>query len=253
MITALLAFLFQTFGLILIFGSVYYATFVAEHTEVIAYVIHKPSMLIVFVGLLGVLMATTHFKEIIELIKMSFLNSPTKIWNQIIYVEDHFEEMTNRYYKEGAKGILSVLDKNKISKTWLPVIDQLDAKIDPQDIKRMVQRNFFKIKENYQHKIKTVEMLVGAAPSLGMFGTVFGLIKLLATLSDFSSIGPNMSLALVTTLYGIFASILLNPLVKHLENKFRKTTKNYEQITFWLDMIKDKKPGFYMNQEYGKR
>ena len=249
----LLAMIFQFAGVFLIFGSVYYAIFFADHQVVHAHIIHMPSALIVFVGLIGVLFSTTHYKEIWELLKVFFLNSPSKVWNQVTYVEENFDQMTTGFYKDGAPGIRKTLDSSKTAPIWNTVIEQLEAKVDPLDIRTLVQRNFFKVKENYQHKIKTMEMLVSSAPSLGMFGTVLGLIKLLAGLSDYSTIGPNMSLALITTLYGIFASLLLNPLVKQIENKFRKVSKSYEQVLFWLDFIKEKKPGFFLTQEYGKR
>lgn len=40
------------------------------------------------------------------------------------------------------------------------------------------------------------------APAMGMIGTLVGLVQMLANLSDPSSIGPAMAIALLTTLYG---------------------------------------------------
>lgn len=248
----LVATLLQTLGLLLVFGSVYYAIFLAEHNEIYAHVVHKPSFLIVFVGLLGLLLATTHFKDIWELVKVIFLNPPSKLDKQVEYANENLERMTDSFYKDGAAGINKMIDRKEISSILGTVIDQLEAKIDPKDIAFLAQRQFMKLRERFQHKIKIIEMLIGAAPSLGMFGTVLGLIKLLASLTDYSTIGPNMSLALITTLYGIFASILLNPVAKHIENKLMKTSKAYEQVLFWLATIKDKKPGFFMAKDYGK-
>ena len=39
-------------------------------------------------------------------------------------------------------------------------------------------------------------------PAWGMIGTLIGLINMLQALDDPSSIGPNMAIALITTLYG---------------------------------------------------
>ena len=44
-------------------------------------------------------------------------------------------------------------------------------------------------------------------PAWGMIGTLIGLINMLKLLDDPSSIGPNMAVALITTLYG---SLLAN-------------------------------------------
>lgn len=46
------------------------------------------------------------------------------------------------------------------------------------------------------------ESLAGMGPAWGMIGTLIGLINMLKLLDDPSSIGPNMAVALITTLYG---------------------------------------------------
>lgn len=57
------------------------------------------------------------------------------------------------------------------------------------------------------------------APALGLFGTVIGLIGVLKSMNDPGSIGPSMSLALMTTAYGAgFGTLLLNPLSGRLEH-----------------------------------
>lgn len=57
------------------------------------------------------------------------------------------------------------------------------------------------------------------APSLGMIGTLIGLILMLRDLSDPAMIGPGMALALVTTLYGaILANVVYKPFSEKLRN-----------------------------------
>lgn len=49
-------------------------------------------------------------------------------------------------------------------------------------------------------------------PAFGMIGTLVGLIAMLANMDDPASIGPNMSVALITTLYGsMIANMLTTP------------------------------------------
>ena len=56
------------------------------------------------------------------------------------------------------------------------------------------------------------------APAFGMIGTLLGLIGMMANLEDTASVGPNMAVALVTTLYGsIFANLVLIPLKSKLQ------------------------------------
>ena len=66
------------------------------------------------------------------------------------------------------------------------------------------------------------------APAFGMIGTVIGLIQMLQSMSDPSSIGPAMAVALITTFYGaLLANVVFIPLsgklrVRSKEEVFRK-------------------------------
>ena len=55
------------------------------------------------------------------------------------------------------------------------------------------------------------------APAMGMIGTLVGLVQMLANMSDPSSIGPAMAVALLTTLYGaIIANLFAQPIADKL-------------------------------------
>ena len=50
------------------------------------------------------------------------------------------------------------------------------------------------------------------SPAYGMIGTIIGLVQMLANLDDPSSIGPAMSVAMITTFYGaVLANLFLYP------------------------------------------
>lgn len=62
-----------------------------------------------------------------------------------------------------------------------------------------------------------------AAPAFGMFGTLVGLVQLLASMDDPTKIGPSMAIALTTTLYGVLlANLLALPIADKLEAKSRQ-------------------------------
>lgn len=55
------------------------------------------------------------------------------------------------------------------------------------------------------------------APAFGMIGTLIGLVQMLASMEDPSSIGPAMAVALLTTLYGaVIANLICLPLAEKL-------------------------------------
>ncbi|KAA1174180.1 flagellar motor protein PomA [Marinobacter salinexigens] len=66
-----------------------------------------------------------------------------------------------------------------------------------------------------------------SAPAIGMLGTLVGLVQMLNTLDDPSSIGPAMAIALLTTLYGAFiAQLVALPLADKLQLKAEDEARN---------------------------
>ena len=63
-----------------------------------------------------------------------------------------------------------------------------------QDVESMAKRH----KNNQTVLMKWAEM----APAYGMIGTLVGLVAMLANMSDPSTIGPSMAVAIITTMYG---------------------------------------------------
>lgn len=67
-----------------------------------------------------------------------------------------------------------------------------------------------------------------AAPAFGMIGTLVGLVQMLANMSDPSSIGPSMAVALLTTLYGaLIANLFAIPIADKLgmRHQYDRKTK----------------------------
>jgi chemotaxis protein MotA len=74
------------------------------------------------------------------------------------------------------------------------------------------------IQERHGAKIGVVNMWATLAPGLGMLGTVIGLIAMLKNLEDKSALGPNMAVALITTLYGaMIANLIMIPVAGKLK------------------------------------
>ena len=74
------------------------------------------------------------------------------------------------------------------------------------------------MEERHKKVIAFWEKWAELGPAWGMIGTLIGLINMLKNLEDASSIGPAMSVALVTTLYGsLIANWLCNPTASKLK------------------------------------
>ncbi|NOX37643.1 MAG: motility protein A [Calditrichaeota bacterium] len=58
------------------------------------------------------------------------------------------------------------------------------------------------------------------APAFGMIGTLIGLVQMLASLNDPSTIGPKMAVALITTFYGaLLANVVFLPMATKLKRR----------------------------------
>ncbi|MCG8453740.1 MAG: motility protein A [Spirochaetales bacterium] len=94
---------------------------------------------------------------------------------------------------------------------------------DPDVIKRILYTNLDQVESRHEDGIGFFERWAKLAPAFGMIGTLLGLIGMMANLEDTSSIGPNMAVALVTTLYGsVFANLILSPIQFKLEDRHKE-------------------------------
>ncbi|PSF13512.1 flagellar motor protein PomA [Marinobacter fuscus] len=81
--------------------------------------------------------------------------------------------------------------------------------------------------ERYEVAERVFRGIGESAPAIGMLGTLVGLVQMLNTLDDPSSIGPAMAVALLTTLYGAFiAQLMALPLADKLQLKAEDDARN---------------------------
>lgn len=89
---------------------------------------------------------------------------------------------------------------------------------DPELVRNILETELSFIEERHQKGGEIFETAASLAPGFGMIGTLIGLINMLKSLDDPSSLGPGMSVALVTTFYGsIIANLFCIPVAKKLK------------------------------------
>lgn len=106
------------------------------------------------------------------------------------------------------------------------------------------------IQENHQQKMNVVEVLRsmgGAGPAFGMFGTLFGLIVMLGSLDDPSTLGPALAAALITTLYGISVTrFFFYPIAEKIRISADMEKMREYFILEGVVLINEKKSNFYI-------
>lgn len=118
----------------------------------------------------------------------------------ILALEEDIEKVEDDFMK---KGFQMAVDGN----TADVIRHVLNEDIDSMQERHTVGQGIFKALANY-------------APAFGMIGTLIGLVQMLRNLSDPSTIGSGMAVALITTFYGaLVANLLCLPIAGKLEQR----------------------------------
>jgi len=96
-------------------------------------------------------------------------------------------------------------------------LDYLATGYDQELIEKMLDKEIRMTAKRHTIGQNVFKGMGDSAPAFGMIGTLIGLVQMLANMSDPSSIGPAMAVALLTTLYGaLIANLVCLPLADKL-------------------------------------
>ena len=130
------------------------------------------------------------------------------------------ENMINLSEKARREGILALeealedLDDEFLKDGLRMVVDGTDGIV----IRTIMENEIAQSESRHLQWISVINTWAGLGPGYGMMGTVIGLIGMLNNLEDKSSLGPNMAIALLTTLYGSFiANMFMVPFANKLQ------------------------------------
>ena len=179
---------------------------------------NAPSLMIVVGGTLGATMINYPLADMIRVVKIGMkvlfaknLSAPELIKN--------FVDYATRARREGILALESSInetDDQFLRKGLQLTVDGLE----PQAIEEILQTEIDYIETRHRLGADIFTTLGTFAPALGMIGTLIGLVQMLQSMDDPSSIGPSMAVALLTTFYGSFmANILFMPMAGKLRKR----------------------------------
>lgn len=117
-------------------------------------------------------------------------------------------------------GLLSLEDKEVSTPFMQRGIQLLVDGHDPEVVKSLLHKEAGLTTERHEFGAKIFKALGDVGPSMGMIGTLVGLVQMLSNMSDPKSIGPAMAVALLTTLYGaMLATCVALPIADKLDNR----------------------------------
>ena len=176
------------------------------------------SIFIVLGGLVGSLLINFK-KEEIKLFTRVFKESFYKTDQRLPDLIQLFVQLSERARREGILALENELEEVEdpfIRKGIYLAVDGLE----PEVINDILTAEVIAMEERHEKGRAIVEKAAEYAPAWGMIGTLIGLVLMLGNLQDPSTLGPNMAVALLTTLYGtVLANLVFGPMASKLENK----------------------------------
>ena len=213
-------------GIVLSFGLVVAA--ILSGSSLIIF-ISVPSFLVVVGGTLGAALVNypmSYIIGVVGVIKNTFFSSLEAPADII----ERFKDYANRARREGIlslEPLIKEIDDDYMRKGLQLTVDGLE----PQTIQEILETEVSYLEERHKTGADIVAVLGTLAPAMGMIGTVIGLVQMLQTMSDPSSIGPAMAVALLTTLYGaILANLVFNPMSGKLKTRSKEEILLREMI-----------------------
>lgn len=189
--------------------------------------INIPSVLIVVGGTVATAFIRFSMNDVINSLKVAINAFSSKL----IVPRDTIQEIVNLANIARKNGLI-VLEQQPIEDPFLKkaimyCVDGHEAEFIEEILKKEVSLTV----ERHEVGQGVFTSMGDAAPAFGMIGTLVGLVQMLATMDDPSSIGPSMAVALLTTLYGaVIANLFMLPIADKLALRSQEEERNRKLI-----------------------
>jgi chemotaxis protein MotA len=135
---------------------------------------------------------------------------------------DKITELAEKARKEGLLNLEEIVEELEdpfLKKGLKLVIDGVES----DTIEEMLENDISLFEMKQKHKVAFFEAAGGYSPTMGIIGTVTGLVLVLGNLGgDASELGHSIAAAFIATLYGIgFANLIWLPTGVKMKNKLK--------------------------------
>lgn len=111
---------------------------------------------------------------------------------------------------------------------------------DHDTIKQLLEFEIDSLENRYSGYSKLFESAGGYAPTMGILGTVMGLIHVLGSLSEPGQLGPSIALAFTATLYGVAsANLLFLPIASKIKSRCEDETIRMEMLAHGILSVRN--------------
>ncbi|BCN30711.1 chemotaxis protein MotA [Anaeromicropila herbilytica] len=174
--------------------------------------------LIVFGGTLGALGCSFPISNIKRLPKILGVLMSNQKQDKAAVLET-FIELSNKIRKEGLLSLEVVLNAGDYDPFMVSGLQLVIDGIDGENIKKTMEIKLENIMERHEKGYSMFEAMGGYLPTMGVVGTVMGLINVMGSLSEAADLGPKIGVAFIATLYGVgSANLIFLPIANSLKS-----------------------------------
>jgi len=187
--------------------------------------LNVPSAMIVFGGTLGTVLVAFPMERVTKLPKILGVAFHQEQSSERDLV-NLFVRLAERARREGLLALESEaanIHDEAIKKGILLVVDGTD----PELVREIMEADVSAMAERHEGKYAMFEAAGGFAPTMGIIGTVMGLVNVLSHLDKPDELGKSIATAFIATLYGVLsANVFWLPIGNRLKQR------NKEEVAF---------------------
>ncbi len=147
--------------------------------------------------------------------------------NDLVMQLVSFSQKARRDGMLSLEGVAKEIDDEYLKKGIGLAVDGTQAEL----VKEILETEMDYVSDRHKVGASILEAMGGYSPAFGMVGTLIGLILMLQSMDDPSTIGPAMAIALITTFYGaLFANLIFIPLGAKLKKRSQEERLRKEMI-----------------------
>ncbi len=206
---------------------------------------HWPAMVLTGLGPIALLFLCFDAGEVFRAFGMAMFRSPGRLKKKSTKEAMFLHELGKSFYDGGQKAFDSA-KAGGLTPFVEKVVERLSLRMPTADIRDLSSIDQGRRESELVQAVNVVSSAVRLTPSIGMLGTIMGMVRLLSTLEDPSKIGSAMGLALLTTFYGLFFSLAVwTPIQQKIEKLLSLEMHGFDQTLRWLELLEKRKPTSY--------
>ncbi|MDR5875252.1 MotA/TolQ/ExbB proton channel family protein [Halomonas sp. CUBES01] len=208
--------------------------------------LNVPGLAIVVTGTLAATFISYPLKEVLRVVRLVGL----VFRRENTYVRDDINElvsMSRLWFKGDVRAVEQELEntRNPFLRTGIQLVI---ANTKEDEIFDMLRWRIARLKAREHAEAQIFRTMATYAPAFGMIGTLVGLVNMLEVMDsgNLDVIGPRMSVALLTTFYGILlANLVFKPIAVKLERRTEERLITMNMVLEGISLItKRRLPSF---------